>query len=127
MPPVLPKKMPPTFPAARVGPPVRFKSESATEQAHRLEDQKAMTAPDKPLSNKEIALVLLVSHIEDSFLRLTDVQMAIAAGKQLRGDRPTKIREFYRKRVEKLCASMRKLLDKRDLSKRVTSFVGGQS
>lgn len=127
MPALPPKKMPPTFPAKRVGPPVKFKSETVTERTHRLEDEKAVTEPEKPLSNKEVAIVLLVSHIEDSFMRLTDEQMAIAAGKVLRGARPVKIREFYRNRVEKLCASMRKLLVKRKLDSRITSFVGGQS
>lgn len=118
-------KMPPVMPAKRTSPPVTFKSETASEKAIRLSDEKESTQPDKPMSNKEIALVLLVSHFEDSFLRLTDDQMAIAAGKTLRGSRPEKIREFYRTKVEKLCASMRKLLTKRQLDSRITSFVPG--
>ena len=118
-------KMPPRFPAKRITPPVTFKSETESEKRARLSDEKDSTAPDKPMSNKEIALVLLVSHLEDSFLRLTDDQMATASGKTVRGSRPEKIREFYRMRVEKLCASMRKLLVKRKLDTRITSFVPG--
>ena len=118
-------KMPPRLPARRTEPPVTFKSETASEKAIRLNEEKESTAPDKPMSNKEVALVLLVSHIEDSFLRLTEDQMAIAAGKTLRGSRPEKVREFYRTKVEKLCASMRKLLTKRQLDQRITSFVPG--
>lgn len=120
-------KMPPTLPARRTSPPVRFKSESDSERAARLESEKSVNKPEKPLSNKEIALLLLVSHIEDSFMRVTDEQMAIVAGVNLRGQRPVKIREFYRKRVEKVCASMRKLLTTRKLADRITSFVPGGS
>lgn len=118
-------KMPPRLPARRTEPPVTFKSETASEKAIRLSDEKESTQPDKPLSNKEVATLLLVSHIEDSFLRLTDEQMAIVAGKSLRGARPGKIREYYRKRVEKITASMRKLLTNRQLHTRITSFVPG--
>lgn len=118
-------KMPPRFPAKRTTPPVTFKSETDSEKRVRLSEEKGSTAPDKPMSNKEVALVLLVSHLEDSFLRLTEDQMAIAAGKTVRGSRPEKIREFYRTRVEKLCSGMRKLLAKRKLDSRITSFVPG--
>ncbi len=118
-------KMPPRLPARRTEPPVTFKSETGSEKRARLSEEKDSTAPDKPMSNKEVALVLLVSHFEDSFLRLTDEQMATAAGKQLRGSRPEKIREFYRTKVEKLCSGMRKLLVKRRLDSRITSFVPG--
>lgn len=115
-------KMPPTMPAKRTSPPVTFKSETDGEKRARLSDEKTSTAPDKPMSNKEVALVLLVGHLEDSFLRLTEDQMAIVAGKTVRGSRPEKIREFYRTRVEKMCSGMRKLLVKRKLDTRITSF-----
>jgi hypothetical protein len=118
-------KMPPVFPAKRTAPPVTFKSETSLEKAVRMRDEKESTLPEKPLSNKEVMMVLLVSHIEDSFKRLTEHQMATVAGKSLRGERPTKIREMYRLRVEKLCAGMRKLLTKRQLDGRITSFVPG--
>lgn len=118
-------KMPARFPAPRTTPPVKFKAESINEHATRVSSEKAddkALAPAKPMSNKEIALVLLATHVQDSFLRLTDVQMAVVAGKVLRGERPLKVREFYRTRVEKLLASTMKLLEKRKLQARVTSF-----
>jgi hypothetical protein len=118
-------KMPPRLPARRTVAPVRFKSETGTERDARLAEEKSSTQPAKPLSNKEIMLVLLVSHIEDSFLRLTQTQMEIVAGKALRGSRPGKISEAYRARVEKVCASMKKLLTKRQLDGRITSFIPG--
>jgi hypothetical protein len=90
-----------------------------------MTDEKKSTLPSKPMSNKEIALALLVSHIEDSISRLTDEQVAIVAGKSLRGARNDKIREFYKGRAEKAVLSMRKLLQKRGHDGRITSFVGG--
>lgn len=116
-------KMPPTLPARRLSAPVRFKSETKTEMAHRMDEERTSTKPDKKLSNKEIALVLIASHVEDSFFRLTDEQMAIAAGLNLRGSRPLKVREFYKKRVEKMLVSIRKLLGKKGLDARITSFL----
>lgn len=111
--PVLPIRRAPT-------PPVKFKSETETERKARTATP-GVEAPK--MSNKDIALALLVTHVEDSFLRITDDQIATIAGKHLKGERPAKIREMYRGRVEAVLKSAKKLLEKRGLLDRCTSFV----
>jgi hypothetical protein len=108
MPLVLPKRKLPT-PA----PPVKFKSETASERAVRVESIKKVA---RKMSNKDIAVAFLTILLMDSFKNADDIKLAKIVGAPLRGDRPDKVREFIIKYAEKYMRSGKKLLEKHDLA-----------
>ncbi len=119
MPLQLPKRTLPTKSA-----PVKFKSETATERAVRVESLKKAA---RKMSNKDIAVAYLTIVLMDSFKGADDIKLAKIVGAPLRGDRPTKVREFILKYAEKYMRSGKKLLEKHDLADVLQiSFVADQ-
>jgi len=108
MPLVLPKRKLPARAA-----PVKFKSESGSERAVRVESIKTVA---RKMSNKDIAVAYLTLVLQDAFKNANDLQLAKIVGAPLRGDRPTKVREFVGKYAEKYMRSGKKLLEKHDLA-----------
>ncbi len=107
MPLVLPKRK--LTPAA----PVKFKSETASERANRVEGLKQVA---RKMSNKDIAVAFLTIMLQDAVQNVDDIKLAKIVGAPLRGDRPTKVREFVEKYAEKYMRSGKKLLEKHELA-----------